>query len=240
MEGYWMQNKFLKQNTRLISTIKSAIKSEIKRRNFQFDHEVFNIKHLTECPRRIMYRANAYPAAKPNFLTNFNKKYTKRKWVDFFDYCKEINVTGRDISASDCNFNIVGYADAIIQYGDVTSVLFIDCLFPSEYKQAKKMGGMRRQIVELMMTMWLTEVPNGIMICENKENNEYFISHVVPHQPIINGARNKCTELLEKQILQELPDRSYKDENGDECKICEYKTTCWNKKEKLDAEKDAS
>lgn len=227
-----MQNKFVKQDTVLIATIKKAIETEIKRRNSSFIHEVIYTKHLTECPRRLMYRMNAYSAKEPDFLIDNHNKYTKKKWVDFFNKCKKTIVIDENVLAADCNFNVVGTADAILKYGDVVSVLLVDSVKSSEYNKAKQAGGLRRQIVELMMIMWLTEVPNGILICENKDTNEYFLSHVVPHKGILDSARHKCSELMENQFLQKLPERAYKTDNSQECMACEYRETCWNQEEK--------
>ena len=231
-----MQNKFLKQDTKLLAFVEKSIKNEIKRRNFRFDHEVFNIKHLTECPRRIMYRVNATPQNDYEFLTYNHEHYTKKKWVDFFERCQSVKVLDRNVLAADCNYNVVGWADVILEIRGSATVLQIESLESDQYKKVKTTGGLRQQIVEMMMIMWLTEVANGVILCENKTTNEYFLSHVVPYKPILESARNKCLELMEQKLLQQLPKRAYEDNQSIECKSCEYKETCWNQKEIVDAE----
>jgi len=90
----------------------------------------------------------------------------------------------------------------------------------------------------LMMIIWLIEVPNGILICENKETNEYFLSHVIHHKGILDSARKKCSDLLEKKVLHQMPERAYDSDESRECMICEYRGTCWTTKEMIDAEKE--
>ena len=87
-----MQNKFIKQDTKLLSSVKKSIKEEINRGISRFDHEVFNTKHLTECPRRIMYRANAEENYQFNSDSERRKRYDKKRWVDFFDQSSTISL----------------------------------------------------------------------------------------------------------------------------------------------------
>ena len=229
-----MANKFLKNDTKLLGLIDQATQSEIKRRNFRFDHEVYHTKHLTECPRRLMYRVMAHEVDQvdhvPEFLNDNHLEYVKRKWVDFFSECKYTSVLGRDVLAADCNYNIVGSADVILKIGDFTSILIVDSLDTKSYQKSKNTGGLRRHVVDIMTVMWLVEVENGILFCENKATNEYFMSHIIPYQPIIDSVLNKCKNLVEKRILQKMPDRVYKSHDNNECKLCKYRSTCWRKK----------
>ncbi|MFA7219432.1 MAG: hypothetical protein WC119_02930 [Synergistaceae bacterium] len=231
-----MQNKFVKLNTKLITATKSAINDEIKRGFYNFSNEVFNVRHLTECPRRIIYRANASEAEeiteeekKSKFLLDRNIQFTKKKWVDLFERTKKIEILDKDVQAADCNYNIVGMADAIFKCNNLISVLKVDILKPEQYHRAKLTGGLRKQIIELMTVIWLVEVPNGILLCENQEDDEYFMSHIIPYSPILDGIRAKCNKLVEHKCLQRLPKRSYEDRDNSECVICEYKHTCWEK-----------
>ena len=228
-----MPNKFIKDDTKLLNMVQDAIKIEEKRRNFRLDHEVYHTKHLTECPRRLTYRVLAFDGSEnQDFRVENHNKYTANKWVDFFDECKKVSVLERDVLAADCNTNLVGKADAILRVGDFTSVLIVDSLQSTQYHTAHETGGLRNQIVNLMMVMWLVEVENGMLICENKDTNEYFMSHVIPYRPIIDSSIHKCKQLMDKAFLQQIPDRAYKNDDGHECKICEYRKTCWTNKEK--------
>ena len=226
-----MPSKFIKQDTKFLAEVEKAIKSEIKRRNFCFGHEVFNIKHLTECPRRISYRAHGFDTKKTPetqiFLADRDLKYTKKKWVELFSQIPNIVVIDTNILAADANFNISGTVDAIIKCGSWVGALMVDVVDAENYAKAKETGGLRRQIVEVMTAAWLVEVPNGILLCENRVTNEYFFSHVIAHPPVIRGVKDKCRRLMQQQILQQLPDKPYKDDSSKECQVCEYRKTCW-------------
>ena len=233
-----MQNKFVKQDTKFLSKIKKSIKNEIKKRGFEFNNEVYNIKHLTECPRRIVYRVNGSKCSNGSLSseTNYENKfwasqslqYTKKKWLKILDNCFGVNVVEKFVVAADSNYNISGTVDAIIRCEDYVGALIIDELENDEYIKAENQGGLRRQIIEVMSAAWLTEVSHGILICENRNTNDYFMSHVIPHELVLNGIKNKFKELMKRKIFQtELPDRPYKNENNKECNICEYKDLCW-------------
>jgi len=217
-----MQNKYIRKYTDLIASIENPIKNEIKRRDSGFNHEVFNVMHLTECPRRIMYRANQ----KEKLLVDLQSKYYKMKWLDIISNSKGIKVIDKNILAADSEYNLVGNVDAIIACGKYVSVIMFDAI-DEKSDSAFEHGGLRRQIVSLMASMWLTEVDNGVLICENKNNNDYFLSHVTIHNSIINSVKTKCRKLMEDKILQQLPVRPYERNDSDECNGCEYKSKCW-------------
>lgn len=229
-----MQNKFIKQDTPLLSLTKEAIKVEIKRGNERFNHEVYNTRHLTECPRRLTYRVRNYDRDfSYNFLIDNDLESTKKKWVDFFSQCKKVDVLDKNVQAADCNYNLAGRADAVIRVGEFVSILRVDVLNPTEYEKAKSTGGLRRQIVDTMLMVWLTETENGILLCENRATKEYFLSHIIPYKPIIERVTEKCKDLIQNRMLHTLPDRVYDDGKSPECKTCEYRETCWNKKERI-------
>jgi hypothetical protein len=178
-----------------------------------------------------MYRVNATkPDREKDFFEDYRKKYIKRKWIDFFSDSLNVVVIEENVSASDCNYNILGVADAILKIGEIVCVLLIEPLGFEEYIQAKSTSGLRKHIVDIMMLMWLTGVDNGILLCEN-QNNEYFMSHVVPFEEIVKSATSKCSELMQQKILQEMPERAYTDIKNKECQVCEYRKTCWEKGE---------
>jgi len=231
-----MQNKFVKQDTKFLSKIKNSIKIEIKKRDFQFNNEIYNIKHLTECPRRIAYRSSG--SLKPErtlehdceeaFWLQQSLKYTKQKWVNILSDSLGIKIIDSFVIAADSNYNIAGTVDAIIRCENYVGAVIIDELETDEYIKAQEQGGLRRQIIEVMAAAWLAEVSHGILICENRNTHEYFMSHVIAHDLILNGIKNKFKELMEHKILQtDIPVRPYNDDDNKECKNCEYRNPCW-------------
>ncbi len=225
-----MQNKFVKSDTKLISMIEKLKDEEIKRRNLSFNHEVFHTRHSTQCPRRTIYRVNATTqvnATPISFNEENNCQYVKKKWVDFFSNTRGIILRDKNVVAADCNYNLIGQADAIIEVENVVSVLLIEALNPSEYKTSIETKGLRNNIVDLMMVMWLTEIKNGILLYENTSNQEHYVLHVIPYQPIINSVVKKYVELMNSKLFRILPDRPYEDNSNEECLKCEYNKTCW-------------
>jgi hypothetical protein len=220
-------NKYIKKSEQL-SFIKSSIDFEIKkRRNSQFNHETFNVDNLTECPRRMMYRANNVGTDNANYLSNLNNECIKEKWLGIFSKLKGIKILDTNIVAADADYNVTSKIDAVFSIDKVCFVLTIDSIESELYELSQKNGGLRKQIVQLMASMWLTNIDNGLLLCENKNTNKYFISHITQSKAIINGIKDKCRKLLEGKILQQLPKRPYDDSCNTECKMCEYNNLCW-------------
>lgn len=224
-----MQSKFVKKSTKFISAIENALEYEIHGGNHDFDHEVFNIRHLTQCPRRIFYRSVGAPQDLDDnlFLLKQDLIYVKKKWIEIFKKNPKITVLKEDFIAADTNLNIEGQIDAVFRCKKYTGVLMVDSLRTEEYQLSKKNGGLRRQIIELMASMCLTQVSNGILICEEKSTNEYFLSHSIIHKPIVNTIQKKCESLMECKVFNQIPEKPYDSEKAKECLKCEYKKQCW-------------
>ena len=81
-----MRNKdvFVKQDE-ITNDIHALIKDEIKRRNFVKNNEVYSPVQITECPRRIIYRARGTKVDhNHSYRQEIIREYTKNKWIDFF------------------------------------------------------------------------------------------------------------------------------------------------------------
>jgi hypothetical protein len=56
-------------------------------------------------------------------------------------------------------------------------------------------GAFKKDVIEIMVYMWLTETKGGILLYENKDSNEYSIFYVDFYIPIINSIKKKCLAL---------------------------------------------
>lgn len=222
-----MSSSFVKRETKLTYFTEKAIKDEIKKRDLELNHEVFNVRDLTQCPRRLMYRINGEVTAQTKCLKDLQLQFSKKKWVDFFEKAKDIKIIDRDVVLADANYNIATVADAIFKCHNYVSVLMVDALGSEDYIKAQRVGGLRLQVLALMTTIWLAELDNGVLLCENKNTNEYFLSHVILNERIIESIKKKFQKLLEQKILQKLPSRPYDDSGSPECLGCEYRGNCW-------------
>jgi len=210
--------------------IHGLIKDEIKRRNFVKNNEVYNPTQITECPRRIIYRARGTKVDQNySYQQDVIREYTKNKWVDFLDSFSGIKVVARDVVTADCNYNLNGKIDAILKIKDCIFVLLVKVLSEDEYSKVNEEGSIKRHVIELMLLMWLSEVKNGLLLYENKNTQDYNIFHILPYKSIITSAKNKCLQLFGNQIKGTIPLRPYKEKNNRECIVCEYQTICWEK-----------
>jgi hypothetical protein len=206
----------------ITEVLDAEIKNEIKRRKIPFYYGIFTPSRLTECDRRILYRANGEVIEEnrliEDFLLNRNEEYVKNKWIDFFSNSIKIKLLEKKLVVADCNYNIAGTLDCIIKKGNAEFVVLI-----------KKQDGepRRKDVIELMVYLWLAEKSHGVLIYDSNNSNKFILYHVKIFEPIIIAISNKCKKLIETKMKGELPDRPYKNEKNNECFECEFKLKCW-------------
>ena len=132
--------KFVKQDE-----ISSLLDSIIKKENNSSSHEylasVFDPSHVTECPRRMIYRANGCKLENSiSYLPLYNELSVKNKWIDYFSKCKPIKVRDKNVVAADCHYNISGNVDAILNIGDCLYVAKIQPVSQEDFSQINKKG----------------------------------------------------------------------------------------------------
>ena len=85
--------KFVKQDE-ISSLLDSIIKKENKDYRYEYPVSVFDPSHVTECPRRMIYRASGCTTENPfSYPSIYNELFAKRKWMEYFSKCKPIKGT---------------------------------------------------------------------------------------------------------------------------------------------------
>ena len=189
-----------------------------------------NPSNITECPRKLAYQIMENRTNKvSDYLSLSSDIFTKKKWMEYFRKFKGIKLVEENLTASECNCNISGVLDAVIQIDDINIATQIFVVRSDEFLEIQKEGALKRHVIEVLIYMWLTELKNGLLIYENSNTHEYLSFHIEPYKPIITSVQKKCLLLMEGKIRGQLPEQPYKNRNGNECKKCEYLKTCWNK-----------
>jgi len=201
----------------------NEIDNEIKRRKLSFSSGIFKPNRLTECDRRLLYLANGENIEdskfKESFLLDRNEKYVKNKWIDFLENSIKIQVIEKNIVVSDCNYHITGSIDCIIKKGNTEFVVLIKN-HDGELK--------RKDIIELMIYLWLVEKTHGILVYDSNSSDKYNLYHIKIFPPIIVAITNKCKKIIERKMKGEVIDRPYKNPKSSECLECEFNVKCWN------------
>lgn len=223
-------HKFVKKDE-VCSLFTTLIQEESKKRSWEYPLSIFDPSHLTECPRRIIYRANGNPPEKPiSYLVFHSEIFTKKKWIEFLSKFQSVHISGKNIVAADCHYNISGNVDAVLNIRDVNYVTKIQPVCNSNFSQIKKEGASKRHVVELIVYIWLTELNDGLLLYENQDSNEYMIFHIKFYEPVIKSVTKKCLELIENKIQGVIPSRPYKTRDSVECSECEFTNRCWQEK----------
>ena len=224
-----MQNKFAKKDA-LTERVEDGIKKEKKRRDSVKNIELFHPSQLTECTRKSIYRVYGEPYELDVFEAE-HQKYAKQKWLDFFETSRIAKLIDTDIDAADTTYNLASRVDGILRIGELTFVILIKSLSTEEFQRIKEQEIHRRDIVELILDMWLVEVHHGLLLYEDRTTNEITTFHILPYPSIINAACRKCRELYDNKIKGIIPERPYDSPDSKECLTCNFKETCWNREQ---------
>lgn len=227
-----MANSDFAKQDKLTSFFTDLITNEIKRRNLETFEEVFNPCEITQCDRRILYRAEGYPKEigeeqkVSNWLQQQTNKALKDKWLAFFSSCVKVNSLDRDVIRADTNYNLYSVIDAILKIGDLSLVLTIKPVNKDDFQKVVKEGAFRKHVVEQMVNMWLAEISNGILLYGNLDSGTYLLFHVTPYQPLLHSISRKCENLRNLKLKGQLAPRVYKVKSK-ECFSCEFNQRCW-------------
>lgn len=213
------------------SLIERLIQEENTFRSVVSPVSTFNPSNMTECPRRMVYRAmgTKEEPIRYSYLEFNNHAFIKKKWLVCIKNCRTVKVLEENLVAADCNYNITGNVDAVINVNGIVAVLKICPVTNEDFCKIITRGALKKHVVAIMIDMWLTELNDGILFYENQDTNKYLVFHTKPYRPIIKSVQRKCLELENHRINGSMPVKPYKKENSSECSQCEFFKKCWQK-----------
>ena len=220
--------EFSKQDE-LSEHVKNLIKDEIKRRNFAKYNELVTSCNITECDRRLLYRSmGTKPETHGDTMEILSREAAKTKWLDFFEKSIKVDLKDRKLVVADEDYDINGCADGVIKIGDLLAALLIKPV-PEETFKELSMGALRKDVIELMSYIWLLELQHGILIYENKNNDDFCVYHVTKYQPMIDAIKAKGKKIMSLRLHGMMVERPYK-KREKECLVCEFNGKCWKEK----------
>jgi hypothetical protein len=202
-------------------------KNQEYKRNFSSS---FHPSNITECTRRLIYKTQIQSDNKNEFLNDMDIVFSKKKWINFFQKTKATQVLRDDFVAADCHYNISGTVDAILKINGNIYVAQVYPICNSDFIKMKENGAFKKDVIEVMTYMWLTETKGGILLYENKDSNECSVFYVDFYIPIINSIKKKCIDLIEYKINGKIPKNPYDSDKSNECLVCEFKEKCFKGK----------
>lgn len=213
---------------KLILDLESSLEKELNEITYIINSS-FSPSDLVQCPRRLFFKLNnKYKSISNEKLRN--NEITTSKWISNLKKCKKCRILKENACLSDCNYQLVGNADAIIELLNRLIVVKIKVVTHNDFTKIIKKNARRKDVVETMIYMWMAEVKDGLLIYDNESNNEYRIFHVLYYNPIINSVKNKCLKILKHKQEGLIPCRPYQDPNNIECENCEFTNNCWKGK----------
>ena len=224
-----MPEKIFVRNDDEVSTfLTSSIKNSLKSRNFSVFGEVFNAENMTECDRRILYRSySTEEDQKTSLEQRWQVENIKKKWIVFLSSLPHVKLLEENVIVSDANFQLTGTIDGIFKIGEKPVVVDIVNITHKEYEDLEKNGPTRKNIVKIMLKMWMSEIKHSILVYEDNDNGKFKVFHITPFKPIVDSVCSKCAKNLQYKIHGKLPDRMYISKDCAECNVCEFNQRCW-------------
>lgn len=219
--------EFVKRNKKSKS-LETIIRDEDKRKSVPLINGSFEPSRITECSRRILYRSigTSYES-QTRYIDSLSDRDTINRWIDILDGCLNLHVLGRDIVSADSKYNITINVNALISLDDCSCVTKIQPVCSNDFNNITKNGAEKKDVVELIICLWLMELKDGLILYSNNDNNDHVVFHVGAYTPVINAVKSKCELMVRHKIDGTLPERPYKDDSSWECKSCEFKNKCW-------------
>jgi len=212
--------------TGLSHDLETLAQSEINQVVDEYDFKsTFHASEISDCPRKLLYRATTTcPRVSEEDLHN---RSAIEKWATLFEY----HTKDKNVFLYDCNYNLVGNADIILELDYSNIILKVRAISDKDFEHVLSKGAFKKDVFELMVNEWLAEVPDGVIIYENRNDFrfEMFQVHLFAH--IIEPIKTKCRDLIKMKMNGEMPERPYKTDNGKECSSCHHKTECWANKQ---------
>jgi len=210
-------------------SFESIIDREIERKSTTPIDGSFDPSRITECSRRLSYRAAGVASSfSDSYLNDQTDEAIKTKWISILEICPSVKVMEAHLVVADSKFNITGNIDAVIELDDIY-VTLIKPVSDCDFGNVVENGAFKKDVIEAVLYLWLSEIKNGMLIYDNKNNGGHLVFHVEPYAPIINSVKAKCSDLVQHKLMGQLPKRPYKNKNSKECSICEFRDKCWIK-----------
>jgi hypothetical protein len=219
-------NKFAYRD-QTVKEIESLVQVESYRLSNKYTNETFTPEHITECPRRIVYRSLGQISELPSsYLTFSHADKLQDKWVEFLRRCKSVQVIDSKAVVSDWERNLSGIVDIVIKYDDIIYGIQVQGVTPVEFDKIRINGAMKKHVITTMAKLWMIEKQDGLLIYDN-QIGDFCMFRVVCSEPILHSVAKKCQTLLQHKLRGDLPGRPYKDKSAKECTQCEYAKACW-------------
>jgi hypothetical protein len=221
----------MKKISRKDDEFKQLFLDENEKRSLEIRSGSFDPRHITQCRRRIMYRAMSKEKSFDNlYFENSHQRAIANKWIGYLKACHKTHLFEPHAIVADAELNLKGVVDALVKYEDVFHAINVRPVNNETFQQIQEKGCLRKDAVDLIVCMWMAEVPFGILIYENNDNQEIETFEISKNDLVIQQVKSKCKELIPYQLKGNLPNRDYKDSDSKECKACEYRDICFNKK----------
>jgi hypothetical protein len=197
--------------------------------------EVINAFDLTRCQKRIFYSITGEQKQDVkmsgfNGLDNIYQKSFRNKWFETLELIEDVKILGKDIVVGNDKYCLKSTIDAILQIKSLATVFMARSLSSSDFQLSFSLISKPRRahIIELMMNMWMVEIPHGLILYENRDTLDITLFHVVPEMSLIRAYCDKCKHIADAKIgFSKDVKRAYLDRDNDECGSCEYSNKCW-------------
>jgi hypothetical protein len=225
-----MKSSFVKQD-RISIALSGDLAKDNEKRSSENKGTVLKPSQITQCPRRMFYRSQGIEHECDNsFAEGCSLKALADKWIYMLGKCNSVNVVDEHIVVAHAKYNLSGSIDAYVEFD---GYMFMVKVKPTDIDRVRLTGAKRKDVVEVVTYLWMTELKDALLIYEDINGSGYKIFHIEPYAPIINTVKSKCSSLINSQLSGVEPPRLKgvtETDEVSECKRCEHSYKCLNRK----------
>lgn len=205
--------------------VKASLQKDSASRNEYANSSIIRPDDIHQCSKRIAMRSAGVKPEKKLVENVIGKDY----WISKVRQMEGLTVLGTDVIAGDISYGVTGFADMVVRFEDKMIDSVVLFRKTEDIKSISDGFPPRKDIMAIMMYMWLLEIKHGLLLYYTIDNQSFEIIHVIPYNPLINSMKAKIDNINKMRLLGLLPNRDHDDENSKECQSCEFFKNCWNK-----------
>jgi hypothetical protein len=166
---------------------------------------LLNSKEISKCSRllvcqKLYGKTISIEEKKRIIMDNFIKNI----WIDLLSENENYIIMNRDICFNDSSINLSCSIDAIIRVGMEPFVFLFRYLNKKEFENVNQNGAIRKDIIDMICCLFLSQLHDGILIYHHKTPLVY---HVKSSKEVSDSIIDKCNKINMFLINKNVPEK---------------------------------
>ena len=183
--------------------------------SLKYNPELLSSREILKCSRLLVcQKLHGKTISLEEKTRMIMDNFVKNTWVNLLSQNENCIVMNRDVYFNDISINLSCLVDATIRIGKEPFVFLFRYLNGKEFKNAEKKGASKKDVVDMVSCLFLSQLHDGILIYQHKKPLVY---HIKAHSDVFDAVKNKCKKINSFLINKEIPEKCVGYE-GKKCK----------------------